>query len=303
MPTRATFRRRADALYALRNPDDLARLLGLSPHALTLLAHFPEYRHFTVPKRDGSRRAIEDPAPALKKAQQTLNRHLQASYYFHRSEAAYGFVSSPDREPQPRNILTNAQRHLGQPWMLNIDYEDFFHSIGTEAVRATWGQEPFNFGEDVTELLTGLVCHGGRLPMGAPTSPGLSNWVCRGLDRDLTEMARRWGCRYSRFADDLTFSAAEGFSTHQIQEIRARSQCCGYRFNDEKLRVYGPSADKIVTGLCIYEDHVGLTDDYFKELDAEIVKLRHAHELLHREGSIFRILFTPLWLRLILTRR
>lgn len=44
------------------------------------------------------------------------------------------------------------------------------------------------------------------LPQGAPTSPFLSNLVCRTMDRDLTDLARRSLARYTRYADDITFS-------------------------------------------------------------------------------------------------
>lgn len=44
------------------------------------------------------------------------------------------------------------------------------------------------------------------LPQGAPTSPALTNIVCVNLDRRLTGLADKMGLRYSRYADDLTFS-------------------------------------------------------------------------------------------------
>ena len=44
------------------------------------------------------------------------------------------------------------------------------------------------------------------LPQGAPTSPALTNVICLTLDRRLTGLADQHGLRYSRYADDLTFS-------------------------------------------------------------------------------------------------
>ena len=44
------------------------------------------------------------------------------------------------------------------------------------------------------------------MPQGAPTSPIISNLICRGLDRDLERLARNHQCVYTRYADDITFS-------------------------------------------------------------------------------------------------
>jgi len=45
------------------------------------------------------------------------------------------------------------------------------------------------------------------LPQGACTSPALSNLVCRRLDSRFTGIARSLGFTYTRYADDMTFSA------------------------------------------------------------------------------------------------
>ena len=47
----------------------------------------------------------------------------------------------------------------------------------------------------------------GVLPQGAPTSPMLSNLVAKNLDEDLYEYSQNNNFIYSRYADDLTFSA------------------------------------------------------------------------------------------------
>ncbi len=44
------------------------------------------------------------------------------------------------------------------------------------------------------------------LPQGAPTSPALTNAICLRMDRRLSGLARVFGFKYTRYADDLTFS-------------------------------------------------------------------------------------------------
>jgi len=45
------------------------------------------------------------------------------------------------------------------------------------------------------------------LPQGSPTSPTITNILCKKLDRRLTGLAKRFGAKYSRYADDITFSS------------------------------------------------------------------------------------------------
>lgn len=48
------------------------------------------------------------------------------------------------------------------------------------------------------------------LPQGACTSPALSNQIAKKLDRRLAGMCAKQGFTYTRYADDLTFSAPKG---------------------------------------------------------------------------------------------
>ena len=66
--------------------------------------------------------------------------------------------------------------------------------------------EPLTIPEAAASMLANLCCWNQRLPQGAPTSPMISNWICRRLDTQLARLARRNRCVYTRYADDITFS-------------------------------------------------------------------------------------------------
>ena len=55
-------------------------------------------------------------------------------------------------------------------------------------------------------MLTGLCCMKGCLPQGAPTSATLSNLLMRKFDEKVGMYCRQEKIRYTRYADDMTFS-------------------------------------------------------------------------------------------------
>lgn len=237
---------------ALCRPAALAFLLKMSLNLLERLAQRPQYRTFQVPKgRDGSYRLIEDPEPVLKQLQRRLNHYLQAIYYLEKPHASYGFVIQPHSDKDKRNILSNARRHLNNPWLIQTDLADFFHQITARHVREIFTGLPFMASPDVATLLTALTTHAGRLPMGAPTSPALSNFACRSMDEGLYALAEANGWVYSRYADDLSFSARMPLGQADLCRVVAEIERQGFRVNPEKTRLLGPEDDKIVTGILL----------------------------------------------------
>ena len=123
-------------------------------------------------------------------------------------DAAHGFVPG-------RSTVTNAEPHVGAALVVKLDLLNFFPSIHYQRVAGLFRH--YGYDEEVADLLAALTTHRprladgtvawpGALPQGAPTSPALANLVCRRLDARLSGLARRSGARYTRYADDLTFS-------------------------------------------------------------------------------------------------
>lgn len=255
--------------------DKMARILKKEPLTLAALAALPPYHCFFIPKKNGGRRHIENPGSPLKKIQRNLNNFLQAVYYFHRTGSAYGFLLNPTDEPRPRHILSNAEAHVGCQWLLNMDMKDFFHTIPQSRVEELFEAPLFGFGEQLSRLLAGLACFHGRLPMGAPTSPVISNLVSIPMDEDLQHLADRRGWMYTRYADDMSFSSKnEPITEEAVEEITHWVQLYGFEVNPEKCILYTPDrVDKEVTGLWVGATEVGLAPDYTTQLEGAIEHL------------------------------
>jgi hypothetical protein len=265
---------RANRFLKCKSFNELSRLLRKEPLDLVALASYPKYRQFEIPKKRGGFRKIEDPSPGLKQVQRRLNDYLQAVYHFHRTPGAYGFLTNPKNDPDPRNILTNARRHVGCNWMLNVDMKDFFHLIKQKRIRQLFQAPMLDFDDEEAKVLAAICCYKGRLPMGAPTSPILSNLVTIPLDGDLQDYATDRGWTYTRYADDICFSGPDEITKEHLAEITEWVEAYDLKLNPKKVRLYGPEdKDKEVTGVLVGKDDVSLPEEYLDSLGKAIGKL------------------------------
>lgn len=277
----------AERLKNVRKPQELANALNMKLPRLESIIAGRSYSVFSVPKRDGSLRLIEDPSPTLKMVQRLLNDMLQALYYFERPEPVYGFVVNPADDVSPRHIVSHAERHVGCRWLLNIDLDDFFHQMDETEVQHAMQQAPLQCDADTARLIGQLTTFKERLPMGAPTSPVLSNWIFREEDKALTFRARERGWLYTRYADDLTFSSRshEITQTDLTETIDYIEKELGYVVHPEKRRFCDEAAQKSVTRLVVTGTDVVLPEDFYAELNLTLNDLVSARRVQHKMGN------------------
>ncbi len=256
---------------AARLDDTGAKLV----HKRTLtwyLYHKPDrYRTFTIPKKTpGEVREIKAPDRGLLRIQRLLLVCLGA--VFTPDKAAHGFTAD-------RSILTNAQRHVGRRYVYNLDLRDFFPSTHFGRVTAVLQLPPFGLTKAGAWLVANLCTdratpkedgQPGRayLPQGAPTSPLLTNAVCQRLDRRLRQLARKHRTYYTRYADDLTFSANHAAFTDAFrQALLGILQAEGYENHEQKERLLRPWHRQEVTGVVVNE-RAGAPREYVRQIRA-----------------------------------
>ncbi len=238
------------------------------------------YQRFEIAKKTGGTRVIYAPIKGLKTIQHCLNTLLQL--VFSPQKNVHGFT-------EKRSILTNATTHQGMNFVYNIDLQDFFTSIDLHRVKKCLELPPFNLQsknrEELAYLIANLCCtpipvkrknEAGEwveqtlpvLPQGAPTSPVLSNIVCQNLDRRLQGLAKRFGLKYTRYADDITFSsmqnvyAADGDFIKELHRIIADQN---FHINEKKTRLQHYTQKQTVTGLTVNET-ANVPREYIKQI-------------------------------------
>lgn len=106
------------------------------------------------------------------------------------------------------------------------------------------------------------------LPQGAPTSPIITNVICHRLDYLLTAVAKRFGLKYSRYADDMTFSAMHNVFQKDSEFLKELHRIVfeqGFHIKDSKTRLQKEGFRQEVTGLLV-NDKVNVQKRYIKQL-------------------------------------
>ena len=213
------------------------------------------YSHFAIPKRAGGVRFIAAPNPRLLYLQRQL-LHVFSDMYKPR-KPVHGFVPN-------RSAVSNAEEHINRNHVVNIDLKDFFPSITEDRVSGLL--RVLGVPIDVRAAILSICCVNRQLPQGAPCSPILANMICLRMDRQLMGFCKTRRIRYTRYADDLTFSLYA--APHQLfsdgvpnpgklnlnqlsEELLTIISNNGFSPNEEKLRYFGPTSRKEVTGLVV----------------------------------------------------
>jgi RNA-directed DNA polymerase len=264
-------RLQAAGLPILATPAEVAAALNLTIPRLRWLAFHSDaaqlthYIRFQVPKKSGGVRELAAPHRDLAAAQRWIFDNVLRKLPTH--AAAHGFNAG-------RSILTNAEPHVGQQILVNADLQDFFPTITFHRVCGAFIQLGYSpavatiFALLTTESPRRLVDYAGErfhvatgpraLPQGACTSPALSNLIARRLDSRLAGIAAKLGWTYTRYADDLSFSASTATDKlpqagYLLARIRHIAQDEGFAVNEKKTRVLKRSAAMAVTGVIVNE--------------------------------------------------
>lgn len=265
----------------------LSELLGTSYKDLCYLIRFRDgyYSYHLIKKRSGGKRRIVVPYNNLKRIQRWILDEILAKEAVH--PCCKGFIKGS-------NTLGNAKVHVGKKYIRKFDLKDFFESIDVRRVYGIFREIGYSpaVSYDLASLCTIIISNekyeamspskkqwfghlNNRLypvlAQGAPTSPALSNLICRKKDARFEKYAIRNGLQYTRYADDLTFSGDDITKLPKTAFVMKIVEEEGLRLNHKKTGTYGRESRQEVTGVLVDGDKPRVPQKFKRQI------YRHLH--------------------------
>lgn len=217
------------------------------------------YKRYEIDKRQGGKREIHHPSKELKALQRWLNHNVIAKWPMH--DAAYAYRRG-------RSIGDHARRHAASAFLLRLDLKNFFPSITAADVASFLRRDlapQRSWRDEDRDMFVEIVCRFGRLTIGAPSSPALSNALCFDLDFQLAALSEETDLTYTRYADDLFFSTHRRGVLGEVPErvsgiLRGLELPAGLQLRADKTRHSSKKGRRQVTGLVLGSDsevHLG----------------------------------------------
>jgi len=201
-----------------------------------------------IPKKNGEPRIIHAVNGSLRVLQKIAYNWL--SYNYHPKSSAKGFVLGG-------GIIENAKIHRNKKLVLCYDLKNFFPAITFARVQGMFMSYPFEFSKQKATLFAQICClpdDNGSIPQGGITSPFVSNMICRRLDTRLNKLAISKRMKYSRYADDLSFSTNDNVNYENFTKIvKDIIEDEHFKLNDKKSRLLKKCDRQSVTGIVVNE--------------------------------------------------
>lgn len=216
----------SSSFYRLGTRRDLARVLLVDMKKLRELSSGQKlYTHFSLAKKNGGTRQVENPRADLKKTQRRIAKLLSRI-------APPEFLFCPVKG---RSYVTNAAVHRHSRVIHSLDVKTYFPATPSRRVY-TFFRDCMQCAPDVAAVLAKLACCNGHLPTGSPLSPIMAYYAHQDIWSDAAALARKNGCKITIYIDDVTISGDHVpiSLVWQIKQIMHRG---GLRYHKEKRAV------------------------------------------------------------------
>ncbi|MEO9944060.1 retron Ec67 family RNA-directed DNA polymerase/endonuclease [Paraglaciecola sp.] len=268
-------------LKQAKTKSELASVLGVSAAFLTNILYKPgvkshvnsHYHRFDIAKKSGGVRTICAPSDELKDLQRKLSDLLLDCKTVIQFDKKVECTLSHGYE-RDKSIITNARIHRGKKNVLNLDLADFFGSFNLGRVRGYFiANKDFKIDPYIATVIAQIACYKDTLPQGSPCSPVIANLITNSLDIKLSKLAKRNGCSYTKYADDITFSTRKkSFPAAIVSDIESLTlglkllgeiRRAGFSVNPKKTRLQFKDSRQEATGLVVNKK-VSVKSEYWR---------------------------------------
>ena len=248
-------------------------------HDLMRVANHPEqyWLEYRIKQANGKNRDISESCGKLRFYQKWLLQHVIAHMEIDDHATAYH---------KGATLKRNAAPHVGRDkWLVKLDIKHFFESCSAGMVYRLFLS--YGYPPAVAMICRQFTTYKGALPMGAATSPAISNALLCNFDRAVAAFCAEREIAYTRYSDDMTFSSEKKVDVHELVAFvrNALEKVGNLRLNYSKTVVVPPKGKRSVCGLTVNEK-VSVDRQYKRKVRQEVYFLEKCdsieEHLLHR---------------------
>jgi len=246
-----------EKIFSMNTIDELVVRLGVSKIKLEdMVANIKVHYKSRIIIKNKKKRRIDIPDADLKKIQRLINKRILQK------------INLPDTiqgSKKKGSIKKNAELHLTQKVVGNLDIKDFFPSITRARVKSVFIETGCS--DIVADMLVKLTTWRGVLPQGVPTSSSIANLTLLNMDNRFKHLCEIHGLNYSFYVDDITISG-----NHRVEKLK-KLFCKiikqeGFDVNPDKIKFCDKSNRQSVTNLVVNSGKANVPKEYYRLLRA-----------------------------------
>ena len=234
---------------------EISNKTGVSIDSLISFAKSATFRYkvYTIPKHGTGYRLIEQPSKSVKSLQRVVVDRVLRHYPVHGAATAYRVGVG---------LRANVEPHTRSRYISRFDFTDFFHSFSSAMILGFFKENPNYAKSSLSDrdmaFIVDLSSRQGRLAIGAPISPTLTNVLLDEFDRELTSLCETYRAIYTRYADDIYISSNYSMrpfdAPSEIERIARATGHGNLKINHRKTRHMSTKGRRRVTGLIVDDD-------------------------------------------------
>ena len=233
------------ALYKCVSIKRLEKILFFEANKSNIAA-IKKYFFFQIDKNNGiDKRNITAPARQLKVVQSRV------LYLLSKVERPDWLMSGE----KGKSYVDNGRRHVNSNYFLTIDIKSFYDNCKREYVFRFF-KDRLKCSGDIAGLLTDIVTYGEGIPTGCPTSQMIAYYAYENMFNEIFSAAQKYGCVFTVYVDDMTFSAKEHFDVNALKkEVDCILRRYGHKPKYKKMKYFTKGKAVLITGVVVNKEH------------------------------------------------